>query len=253
MAEEMKRAKGAEPEQSKIVNGAGEPERVGNAPEEVTRLRIVNRSEEVKQPRVINKSGTLRMSDEVAESRAAKGGAGQAGARGGRRRDGARADVVQKEFDEVTIAIDRVARVVKGGRRFRFRALVAVGNRKDRVGVGIAKGADVTSAVTKATGRAKKSMIKINLNGDTICHEVEAKVTGAIVLMKPAAPGTGVIAGGVVKSVIGLTGIKNLISKSLGSTNKVNIAYAVIEGLRAQVPRKEWVRPVEKKEGKNEV
>jgi small subunit ribosomal protein S5 len=206
--------------------------------------------EDKKQPRVINKSGTLRMSDEVAEAKATKGVAGAIGGRGGRRRDGIRADVTPKEFDEVTISIDRVARVVKGGRRFRFRALVAVGNRKDKVGVGIAKGADVTSAVTKATGRAKKNMIKISLNGDTIYHEVETKVTGALVLMKPAAPGTGVIAGGVVKSIIGLTAIKNLISKSLGSTNKVNIAYAVIEGLRAQVPRKQWVRPTEEKESK---
>ena len=78
------------------------------------------------------------------------------------------------------------------------------------------------------------------MSGETICHEVETKVTGAHVLMKPAAPGTGIIAGSIVRSVIGLTGIKNLISKSLGSTNKVNIAYAVIDGLKAQVPRSKW-------------
>ena len=83
-------------------------------------------------------------------------------------------------------------------------------------------------------------MITINMNGDTICHEVETKVTGAHVLMKPAAPGTGIIAGGVVRSIIGLTGVKNLISKSLGSTNKANIAYAVMEGLKQQVPKSEW-------------
>ena len=116
------------------------------------------------------------------------------------------------------------------------------------------KGPDVTTAVQKAEARAKKSMIKINLNGDTICHEVETKATGAHVLMKPAAPGTGIIAGGVVRSIIGLTGIKNLISKSLGSTNKANIAYAVIEGLRQQTPAKEWVNPPAKSEkGKKEV
>jgi small subunit ribosomal protein S5 len=84
-------------------------------------------------------------------------------------------------------------------------------------------------------------MIKINMNGESICHEVETKVTGAHVLMKPAAPGTGIIAGGVVRSIIGLTGIKNLISKSLGSTNKANIAYAVIEGLKQQTPRDNWL------------
>ena len=83
-------------------------------------------------------------------------------------------------------------------------------------------------------------MITVNLNGDTICHEVETKVTGAHMLLKPAAPGTGIIAGGVARSIIGLTSIKNLIGKSLGSTNKANIAYAVIEGLRQQVPKEQW-------------
>ena len=122
----------------------------------------------------------------------------------------------------------------------RFKALVAIGNRKNKVGIGVAKGNDVTSAVQKATKKAKKNMITFAMDGETICHEVETRVTGANVLMKPAAPGTGIIAGGVVRSIIGLTGVKNLISKSLGSTNKVNIAYAVVEGLRQQVPRKEW-------------
>jgi small subunit ribosomal protein S5 len=83
-------------------------------------------------------------------------------------------------------------------------------------------------------------MITFSMNGETICHETRTKVTGADVLMKPAAPGTGIIAGGTVRSIMGLTGVKNLISKSLGSTNKVNIAYAVIEGLKAQVPRNQW-------------
>ena len=84
-------------------------------------------------------------------------------------------------------------------------------------------------------------MIEFHMDGETICHEVETRKTGADILMKPAAPGTGIIAGGVVRSIIGLTGIKNMISKSLGSTNKVNIAYAVVEGLRQQLPRDEWV------------
>jgi small subunit ribosomal protein S5 len=122
----------------------------------------------------------------------------------------------------------------------RFKALVAIGNHKNKVGVGVAKGNDVTTAVAKATSKAKKAMITFNMDGETVCHETRTKVTGADVLIKPAAPGTGIIAGGTVRSIIGLTGVKNLISKSLGSTNKVNIAYAVIEGLRQQVPRKEW-------------
>ncbi|MBQ9016974.1 30S ribosomal protein S5 [Candidatus Saccharibacteria bacterium] len=160
--------------------------------------------------------------------------------RGRRRRDRVRDNGAPKEFDEVTINIDRVSRTVKGGRRMRFKALVVIGNHKNKVGVGVAKGGDVTSAVAKATAKAKKNLITFNMDGETICHEVEVKATGADVLMKPAAPGTGIIAGGVVRSIIGLTGVKNLISKSLGSTNKVNIAYAVIEGLKQQTPRAEW-------------
>jgi small subunit ribosomal protein S5 len=194
------------------------------------------------QPKVINKSGTLRMTDETAKTKTETDIAGRPfdKGRGRGRRDAVKADVAPKEFDEVTISIDRVARVVAGGRRFRFKALVAVGNKKNKVGIGIAKGTDVTAAVTKATSRAKKNMITVNLNSETIYHEVETKVAGAKVLLKPAAPGTGIIAGGVVRSIIALTGIKSLISKSLGSTNKANIAYATIEGLKAQVPRDQW-------------
>ncbi len=145
-----------------------------------------------------------------------------------------------KQYEEVVINIDRVTRVVKGGRRFRFKALVAVGDGKTKVGVGVAKGADVQAAIAKASAVAQKNMITVPIDNETIPHEIETKVTGAQVLIKPAAPGTGVIAGGVVRSVIGLTGIKNLLSKSLGSTNKVNIAYATIEALNSLVPKSEW-------------
>ena len=146
-----------------------------------------------------------------------------------------------KQYEEQTISIDRVARVVKGGRRFRFKALVVVGDRKNKVGVGVAKGQDVQAAVTKATDVAKKNMITVPIVKTTIPHEVEVKVTGARVLLKPAAPGTGVIAGGVVRTIIGVTSINDLLSKSLGSANKVNIAYATIEALRSLVPKEEWV------------
>ena len=194
---------------------------------------------EKKAPRVINKSGTLKMSDETAAKKVTRDISGKKMERRNRR-DRVRTDAGPKEFDEITIAVDRVSRTVAGGRRMRFKALVAIGNHKNKVGVGVAKGNDVTTAVAKATSKAKKSMITFNIDGETICHETRTKVTGADVLMKPAAPGTGIIAGGTVRSIIGLTGVKNLISKSLGSTNKVNIAYAVIEGLRQQVPRKDW-------------
>ena len=146
-----------------------------------------------------------------------------------------------KQYEEQTISIDRVARVVKGGRRFRFKALVVVGDRKNKVGVGVAKGQDVQAAVSKATDVAKKNMITIPIVNTTIPHEVETKVTGAHVLLKPAAPGTGVIAGGVVRTIIGVTGITNLLSKSLGSANKVNIAYATVKALESLVPRENWV------------
>ena len=195
---------------------------------------------ENKAPRVINKSGTLKMEDKVAATKQTRDISGR---RMGRRnrRDRSRGDVGPKEFEEITIAVDRVSRTVAGGRRMRFKALVAVGNHKNKVGIGVAKGNDVTTAVSKASRKAKKAMVEFKMDGETICHETRTKVTGADVLMKPAAPGTGIIAGGTVRSIMGLTGVKNLISKSLGSTNKVNIAYAVIEGLRAQVPRKDWV------------
>lgn len=195
---------------------------------------------ENKAPRVINKSGTLKMEDKVAATKQTRDISGRRMSRRNRR-DRSRGDVGPKEFEEITIAVDRVSRTVAGGRRMRFKALVAVGNHKNKVGIGVAKGNDVTTAVSKASRKAKKAMVEFKMNGETICHETRTKVTGADVLMKPAAPGTGIIAGGTVRSIMGLTGVKNLISKSLGSTNKVNIAYAVIEGLRAQVPRKDWV------------
>lgn len=167
---------------------------------------------------------------------------GRGGQRGGRRDDRRnQAPEAPKEFEEVVINIDRVARVVKGGRRFRFKALVVVGNRKNKVGVGVAKGSDVQSAIAKATDTAKKHLITIPLQGETIPHEAEVKLSGARVLIKPAAPGTGIIAGGVVRAVVGVTGIRNMLSKSLGSTNKVNIAYATIEALGGLVPRNEWL------------
>jgi small subunit ribosomal protein S5 len=166
------------------------------------------------------------------------------------RRDAAPAE--PKQFEELVINIDRVARVVKGGRRFRFKALVVVGDRKNKVGVGVSKGADVQAAIAKATEVAKKNMITIPVLNDTIPHDAEVKVSGAQVLIKPAAPGTGIIAGGVVRSIIGVTGIRNMLSKSLGSTNKVNIAYATIDALKSLVPRDEWLNAPAKKATKKE-
>jgi len=147
----------------------------------------------------------------------------------------------EKQFEERMINIDRVARVVKGGRRFRFKALVVVGDRKGRVGVGVSKGADVQAAVAKAVDVAKKNMITVSLYKGTIPHEAQAKVGGSVILIKPAAPGTGIIAGGVVRAVMEVVGIQNILSKSLGSSNKVNSAYATIEALQSLVPAKNWL------------
>jgi small subunit ribosomal protein S5 len=147
----------------------------------------------------------------------------------------------EKLFDERVINVNRVARVVKGGRRFRFQALVVVGDRKNKVGIGVSKGADVTAAVTKATDVAKKNMVTVNLYKGTLPHEAEARVGGAHILIKPAAAGTGLIAGGVVRTVLEVAGVHNVLSKSLGSTNKINTAYATVKALKDMVPRKQWV------------
>lgn len=182
------------------------------------------------------------MADQPAQTTPRHGSANRGQQRGGRRDDRrAQAPQEPKEFDEIVINIDRVARVVKGGRRFRFKALVVVGNHKGKVGVGVSKGMDVQTAVAKATDVAKKNLITVPIANETIPHDVEVKLSGARVLIKPAAPGTGIIAGGVVRQVIGVTGIRNMLSKSLGSTNKVNIAYATIEALKSMVPREQWL------------
>jgi small subunit ribosomal protein S5 len=143
----------------------------------------------------------------------------------------------EKQFDERVVYVNRVARVVKGGRRFRFQALVVAGDHKGRVG----KGADVAAAVTKATDVAKKSMVKVSLYKGTLTHDVEGRVGGSRILIMPAAPGTGLIAGGVVRTVLEVTGIENALSKSLGSSNRINTAYATVSALQSMLPSKNWV------------
>lgn len=149
----------------------------------------------------------------------------------------------EKQFDERTLHISRVARVVKGGRRFRFRALVVAGDHKGRVGMGIAKGADVTAAITKAGEVAKKHLIKVPIYRDTLPHDVEAKIGGSHILIKPASAGTGLIAGGVVRTILEIAGVSNVLSKSFGSANKANTAYATITALQQLVPADKWVNP----------
>ena len=147
----------------------------------------------------------------------------------------------EKQFEERILNVDRVTRVVKGGRRFRFRVLVVVGDKKGNVGVGVEKGPDVTSAVTKAVSVAKKNMIKVKMYKGTIPHDVQAKKSGANILILPASAGTGLIAGGVVRAVLEVAGISDALSKSLGSSNKINIAYAAVDALDKLEESKNWV------------
>lgn len=143
-----------------------------------------------------------------------------------------RGEGVQEEFEQKMIDIARVTRVMAGGKRMRFRACVAIGNKKGRVAIGLAKGADVTGAVTKAVNKAKKEFIDIPLVNETIPHEVYQKLGAAKILFKPAKKGRGIIAGGVVRIILELSGVKNVTSKILGTGNKVNNAKCVIEALK---------------------
>lgn len=137
------------------------------------------------------------------------------------------------EFDQKMLDLARVTRVVKGGRRFRFRASVVIGNRKGRVGVGVGKGADVSDAMKKAYEDAKKHLISINVKNNTIAHDVFCKVGSAKVILKPARAGRGIVAGGAVRAVVDFAGIKDIVSKSLGTSNKLNVARATVFALKS--------------------
>ncbi len=149
---------------------------------------------------------------------------------GQRRRRNTRRE--KPEFDNRLLDLARVTRVVKGGRRFSFRATVVIGDRKGRVGVGVAKGTDVSNAIQKATNSAKKHLITVPIVNGTIPHDVVLKHGSARIIMKPAKSGRGVIAGGAVRTIVDLAGVRDIVTKSLGTSNKLNVARATCEALK---------------------
>jgi small subunit ribosomal protein S5 len=136
-----------------------------------------------------------------------------------------------KEFEEEVISVDRVTRVVKGGRRLRFRATVVIGDKKGRVGYGIGKSTEVQLAIQKAVSKAKKGLIRVPIYNGSIPHTIQTKFKAAIVFLKPAGAGTGIIAGGAVRKMLDLAGVKNVLSKSIGSSNKLNTTKATFQAL----------------------
>lgn len=158
------------------------------------------------------------------------------GERGGDRRrrdrDRDREREEREELDERVVHIARTAKVVQGGRRFAFRAVVVVGDQKGRVGVGVGKAREVPDAIRKASDQARKSMIVVPLLGTTIPHNVETSFGAGRVMLKPASPGTGVIAGGGVRAVVEAAGVKDILSKSLGSDNILNVVQATFSALQ---------------------
>lgn len=140
-------------------------------------------------------------------------------------------DRQESEFHETVVKVNRVAKVVKGGKRFSFSALVVSGDGKGKVGAGLGKAGEVPEAIRKGSEEAKKSMISVPIDGTTIPHAITVKFGAARVMLKPAAPGTGVIAGGAVRAVVQAAGIKDILTKSLGSDNSINIVYCALKAL----------------------
>lgn len=148
------------------------------------------------------------------------------------KRERSNREPVKRDFEQKVVEIKRVTRVVAGGKRMRFRALVVIGDKKGKVGMGLRKGVDVAESVNKAVNAAKKNMIMVPLTNGTIPHQIKLKYKSSRIILLPARPGTGIIAGGALRSVLDLAGVKNILSKMLGSSNKVNNVKAVFEAFK---------------------
>ncbi|MHB8871716.1 MAG: 30S ribosomal protein S5 [Candidatus Doudnabacteria bacterium] len=148
------------------------------------------------------------------------------------KRERSNREPVKRDFEQKVVEIKRVTRVVAGGKRMRFRALVVIGDKKGKVGMGLRKGVDVAESVNKAVNAAKKNMIMVPLINGTIPHQIKLKYKSSRIILLPARPGTGIIAGGALRSVLDLAGVKNILSKMLGSSNKVNNVKAVFEAFK---------------------
>ena len=158
------------------------------------------------------------------------------------------------EFDQKIIDIARVTRVTAGGKRMKFRACVVIGDKKNRLGIGIAKGADVTIAINKAVLQAKKKIVTIPIVKGTIPHEIYVKFGAAKIFMKPGRSGNRIKAGGVVKMVLGVTGIEDICTKILGSNNRINNAQATVKGLQSFIVKADPVKPkIVNKNGSKEI
>lgn len=202
----------------------------------------------VKKPELEEKRMTASNPQMAAEQFMRRGsGGGGGGQRGGGGRGGRRGDrnAEKSEYEEEVLQIDRVTRVVKGGRRLRFRATVVIGNKNGKVGLGIGKSTEVVGAIKKAIHQAKKNILVVNMKNGTLPHEIYIKYKSARLMMMPASPGTGIKAGGAIRKIAELAGFKNMLSKMFGNSNKITNAKATMLALAKLTTNNTYDKPTQ--------